>query len=198
LDQIAYLSTSCGPQFWDIELDFSKDELRQAFSQTQSIYLQRRPPREGAFTSTLRTLGNDRKGDNPLDWIFGLEKLRGVSYAERAALLESNEKEQEEGSAIDAGMEMERGIVEGGDRERLEGARLLFEWGAARERLLQHTKPGVHNSQATIKPGDTEEDSVIGENMATHDSGDNVWWIKDSAIETLKGRVWLAAREGEQ
>lgn len=198
LDQISSLSTSCGPRFWDVELDFSNEELRRAFAQTQSIYLQRRPPREGAFTSTLRTLGNDDKGDNPLEWIFGLDKLRGVSYAERAALLESNEKEQEAGSAVDARMEMERGIIEGGDRERLEGARLLFEWGAARERLLNHNIPSVHDSQATIRPGGSQGDETVEENVTSHDPGDDVWWMRDSAIEALKGQVWLAAREGEQ
>ncbi|EFY99723.1 anaphase-promoting complex subunit 1 domain protein [Metarhizium robertsii] len=195
LDQISSLSTSCGPRFWDIELDFSNDELRQAFAQTQSIYLQRRPPSEGAFTSTLRTLGSDGKGNNPLEWIFGLGKLRSVSYAERAALMESNEKEQDAGSAVDARMEMERGILQGGDRERLEGARLLFEWGAARERLLKSAAPSVHDSQATVRPGDSQE--TIGEQVTPHAPGGDVWWMRDSAIEALKGQVWLAVRDGD-
>ncbi|KID98179.1 negative regulator of mitosis, partial [Metarhizium majus ARSEF 297] len=195
LDQISSLSTSCGPRFWDIELDFSNDELRQAFAQTQSIYLQRRPPSEGAFTSTLRTLGSDGKGNNPLEWIFGLGKLRSVSYAERAALMESNEKEQDAGSAVDARMEMERGILQGGDRERLEGARLLFEWGAARERLLRSAAPSVQDSQATVRPGDSQE--TIGEHVTPHAPGGDVWWMRDSAIEALKGQVWLAVRDGD-
>lgn len=195
LDQISSLSTSCGPRFWDIELDFSNDELRQAFAQTQSIYLQRRPPSEGVFTSTLRTLGSDGKGNNPLEWIFGLGKLRSVSYAERAALMESNEKEQDAGSAVDARMEMERGILQGGDRERLEGARLLFEWGAARERLLKSAAPSVLDSQATVRPGDSQE--TIGEQVTPHASGGDVWWMRDSAIEALKGQVWLAVRDGD-
>ncbi|EFY84476.1 20S cyclosome subunit (APC1/BimE), putative [Metarhizium acridum CQMa 102] len=195
LDQISSLSTSCGPRFWDIELDFSNDELRQAFAQTQSIYLQRRPPSEGAFTSTLRTLGSDGKGNNPLEWIFGLGKLRSVSYAERAALMESNEKEQDAGSAVDARMEMERGIAQGGDRERLEGARLLFEWGAARERLLKSAVPSAQDSQATIKPSDSQE--TMGEHVTPHAPGGDVWWMRDSAIEALKGQVWLAVRDGD-
>ncbi|KAK9441438.1 negative regulator of mitosis [Metarhizium brunneum] len=195
LDQISSLSTSCGPRFWDIELDFSNDELRQAFAQTQSIYLQRRPPSEGAFTSTLRTLGSDGKGNNPLEWIFGLGKLRSVSYAERAALMESNEKEQDAGSAVDARMEMERGILQGGDRERLEGARLLFEWGAARERLLRSAAPSVHDSQATVRPGDSQE--TIGDQVTPHAPGGDVWWMRDSAIEAFKGQVWLAVRDGD-
>ncbi|KAK2595391.1 Anaphase-promoting complex subunit 1 [Conoideocrella luteorostrata] len=198
LDQISSLSTSCGPQFWDVELDFANKELRKAFAQTQSIYLQRRPPHEGAFTSTLRSLGNDAKEDNPLEWIFQLGQLRGVSYAEKAALLESNAKEQEAESAVDARLEIEKGITEGGDRERLEGAKLLFEWGTSRERLLKHAIASIHDSQATVKAADSRADETIGENVVLHGSDDNVWWMRDSTIESLKGRVWLAAREAEQ
>ncbi|TWU78255.1 Anaphase-promoting complex subunit 1 [Metarhizium rileyi] len=200
LDQISSLSTSCGPRFWDVELDFSNNELREAFSQTQSIYLRRRPPSEGAFTSTLRALGSDSKGDNPLEWIFGLGKLQSVSYAERETLMESNEKEQDVGSAVDARMEMERGIAECGDRERLEGARLIFEWAAARERLLKSAAaPGMQDSQTTIKPGDdTQKEDTAEEHMVpSHGSSGDVWWMKDSAIEALKGQVWLAVRDGD-
>jgi anaphase-promoting complex subunit 1 len=94
-------------------------------------------------------------------------------------------------------MEMERGIIEGGDRERLEAARVLFEWGTARERLLKHKTTSVHDSQATIKAGDTQGDETIGDNVTSHESSDDVWWMRDSAIEALKGQVWLAARDGE-
>ncbi|KHN97163.1 negative regulator of mitosis [Metarhizium album ARSEF 1941] len=197
LDQISSLSTSCGPRFWDIELDFSNDELRRAFSHTQSMYLQRRPPSEGAFTSTLRTLGSEGKGNNPLEWIFGLGKLESVSYAERAALLESNDKEQDGVSAVDARMEMESGIVQGGDRERLQGARLLFEWGATRERLLKSAAPSLQESQATIKTGASQEAETTGGGLASRSPGGDVWWMRDSAIEALKGQVWLAVRDGD-
>ncbi|QUC23151.1 uncharacterized protein UV8b_07392 [Ustilaginoidea virens] len=202
LDQISSLSTSCGPQFWDVTLDFSNKERRCAFARTQSIYLRRRPPLEGSFASTLRTLGSDSKGTNPLEWIFSLEQLQGVSHVEKAALLDGNEDGQEVGLAVDARMEMQRGIADGGDRERFEGARLLFEWASARERLLKdNTSPGMHDSQATIKAdvsdADETADETADDNAVSHDPGDNVWWMRDTAIEALKGQVWLAAREGE-
>lgn len=199
LDQISSLSTSCGPQFWDVELNFSNEELRKAFGRTQSIYLRRRPPREGPFTSTLRALGSDDKEKNPLEWIFQLDHLRGINHAEKAALLESNEKELETGSAVDARMEMERGIMEGGDRERLEGAKLLFEWGAARERLLRQGMTSVHDSQATVRAGDGSvgEWSASELGVVQDAEDDNVWWMADSTIEALKGQVWLASRAAE-
>ncbi|KAG5981396.1 hypothetical protein E4U55_002985 [Claviceps digitariae] len=199
LDQISSLSTSCGPQYWDVELNFSNEELRKAFARTQSIYLRRRPPREWAFTSTLRALGSDGKDKNPLEWVFQLDHLRGIDHAEQAALLESNEKELEAGSAVDARMEMERGIMEGGDRERLEGAKLLFEWGATRERLLKHGMSSVHDSQATVRAGGANPaaSSASEPGVAQDTDDDNVWWMTDSAIEALKGQVWLASREAE-
>ncbi|KAG5930257.1 hypothetical protein E4U42_002469 [Claviceps africana] len=200
LNQISSLSTSCGPQFWDVDLDFSNEELQKAFARTQSIYLRRRPPREGAFTSTLRALGSDGKEENPLEWIFQLDHLRDVDHAEKAALLESNEKELEAASAVDARLEMKRGIMEGGDRERLEGARLLFEWGATRERLLNHDTTSVHDSQATVRAeGESLGESSASDAAVVPDAGDeSIWWMTDSNIEALKGQVWLASREAER
>ncbi|KAF7555133.1 hypothetical protein G7046_g6627 [Stylonectria norvegica] len=187
LDQIASLSTTCGPQFWDVELDFSNEELRVAFAGNQSLYLRRRPPREGAFNSTLRALGSDDKGKDPLEWVFGLESLKGVSYAERAVVLERDDEEQQTGSAVDARMELEKGITDGTDRERLEGARMLFEWGAARDRLLQTS---MVDSQETI--------TQSRELASRGPEEEGTWWMRDSVIEGLKGKVWLAGREAEQ
>ena len=187
LDQVASLSTDCGPQYWDVELDFRDERVRKAFGETQSLYLRRRPPRGGVFTSTLGALGADGKGDEPLAWIFGLKGLEGVSYVERAAILDGGEGEEEVSSAVDAKLEMERGILGGGDRERLEGARLLFEWGGARHRLLKRDNPSDSQETETT-PSQQEKDETVA---------DAVWWMKDGAIEALKGKVWLAGREGE-
>jgi anaphase-promoting complex subunit 1 len=196
LDQISSLSTNCGPQYWDIELDFSDQKVRESFAKAQSLYLRRRPPREGSFTSALRTLGKDSEGENPLEWIFGLDGLRGVSYAEKAALLESGEDEPGIGFAVDARLEMEAGINDGGDLERLEGARLLFEWGAVRDRLVQR-KTGAdagasHDSEATVTARAQQSQDI-----EAGFEDDPVWWMRDSDIETLKGKVWLTAREAE-
>ncbi|EGX96345.1 20S cyclosome subunit (APC1/BimE), putative [Cordyceps militaris CM01] len=207
LDQISSLSTHCGPQFWDIELDLSDETVRAAFAKTQSLHLRRRPPREGTFPSTLRALGRDGDGQNPIEWLFDLEGLKGVSYAEKAALLESGEEDPETGAAVDARLEFEKGICEGGDLERLEGARLLFEWGSARDRLRQNDgRPAVadpstsHDSQETITMRSRRRRSLAEESENEQDDEGNkaVWWMRDSDLEALKGKVWLAAREAEQ
>lgn len=192
LDQIAKLSTAASPQYWDVKLDFANEELRESFAKTQSIYLRRRPAQEEAFPSTLRALGKEELDKNPMEWVFGLDALRGVSYAERATILENGEEEEyETGRAVDVRMEMERGITDGGDRERLEGARLLFEWGSARDRVLKGSN--IHDSQATIKDDEEPVDD--------RDGGiDGSWWMRSSAIEALKGKVMLEGRGegGEQ
>ncbi|RSM20894.1 hypothetical protein CDV31_000265 [Fusarium ambrosium] len=196
IDQIASLSTACGPQFWNVELDFSNEEVRDAFKDTQSLYLRRRPPREGAFASTLRALGKDEKGKDPLEWVFGLDGLRSISHAERTVVLERGDETPQVGSAIDARLEMEKGISEGTDRERLEGARLLFEWAGVRDKLRH---PSLFDSQETITEsrahGDTGEEQE--EQEATSED-EAVWWMRDSVVENLKGMVWLASRESEQ
>lgn len=191
LDQIARLSTDCGPQFWNVELDFANADLKEAFSRTQSIHLRRRPPGESAFSSTLRALGSGGSADprrpgTPLEWVFGLAGLRGTSYAERATILENSDERPETARAVDARLEMERGVAEGGDRERLEGARLLFEWGGARDRLLG--REAMADSQATIK---------VDENGDPEEGDLGVWWMRDGVVEALRGRVMMAAREVE-
>ncbi|EMT68286.1 Negative regulator of mitosis [Fusarium odoratissimum] len=186
-------NTSTEP-FWDVELDFSNPEVRAAFQDTQSLYLRRRPPREGAFASTLRALGRDEKGKDPLEWVFGLEGLRGISYAERAIVLERGDDTQHSGSAVDARLEMAKGIAEGTDRERLEGARLLFEWASVRDRLRG---TNMFDSQETITESHVrrEVEREDDQDATVEDGG--VWWMRDSVIENLKGMVWLASREGE-
>ncbi|KAL7797291.1 hypothetical protein V8C37DRAFT_370626 [Trichoderma ceciliae] len=202
LDQISSVTTAGGPQFWDVELDFSNEELRETFAQTQSLYLRRRPPREGAFTSTLGALGEQGNGDNPLQWVLNLGALQDLSYAEKAALLDTGDEEQGGiGSAVDARLEMERGITEGGDRERLEGARLLFEWGDTRDNLRQSSSTAMSDSQSTIKPANSQDESredAPAEQEEKEDGVEGVWWMRDSAIEALKGKVWMAARQHEQ
>lgn len=205
LDQISSVTTAGGPQFWDVELDFSNDELRESFAQTQTLYLRRRPPREGTFASTLRALGEDGKGDNPLAWVLNLSALQDLSYAEKAALLDTGDEEQGSiGTAVDARLEMERGIMEGGDRERLEGARLLFEWGDARDNLRQASSAAaaISDSQSTIKPATphhgSRDEATPEQDEKEDEKAEGVWWMRDSAIEALKGKVWMAVRQHEQ
>ncbi|KAL6820645.1 hypothetical protein V8C40DRAFT_58479 [Trichoderma camerunense] len=203
LDQISSVTTAGGPQYWDVELDFSNEELRKTFAQTHNLFLRRRPPREGTFTSTLRALGEQEKGENPLEWILSLDALQDLSYAEKAALLDAGDEQQGGmGSAVDARLEMERGVMEGGDRERLEGARLLFEWGDSRDNLRQSSLTAMTDSQSTIKPANSQdepkEDAPAQHEEIEEDEAEGVWWMRDSAIEALKGKVWMVARQHEQ
>lgn len=154
----------------------------------------------------MRALGEDGKGDNPLGWVLNLSALQDLSYAEKAALLDTGDEEQGSiGTAVDARLEMERGIMEGGDRERLESARLLFEWGDARDNLRQVSAAAaaISDSQSTIKPATPHRhgsrDGATPEQEEKEDEkAEGVWWMRDSAIETLKGKVWMAARQHEQ
>lgn len=194
LDQIASLSTSCGPDFWDVELDLSNEKLRSAFAETLSIHLRRRPAREGAFTSTARALGNDSQAVEPLAWVFNQDSLRDISHAERAAILDYSEQEHHMTNVVDARLEIEGAIMHGGDLERLEGARLLFGWSAARDRIRG---TNVHDSQATITETNVHGNKRQSQDQDDKENADGSWWMRDSIIESLKGQVWLAGRDAE-
>lgn len=71
-------------------------------------------------------------------------------------------------------------------RDELLGLRLLFAWAEKRrERLLASsgTRAEEHDGTGDVDGG--EQDG----------SG---WWLRDSVVEMLKGRVWLAAREEDE
>ncbi|KAF6808009.1 20s cyclosome subunit (apc1) [Colletotrichum musicola] len=190
LAEIASIRTKAGPAFWDLELDFEKNPaLAEAFARNQSLYLRRRPAQEAPFSSTLRALGRDALADvaddarrDPLEWIFGLDALRDLTHAERATVLDrmasadgAAGETSGSSSSIDARLVLERGL-EGTSRERLLGLRMLFEWADRRAQL-----EGGSWAKALAKAG--------------NEGKRQEWWLRDSVVEDLKGRVFLAGRE---
>lgn len=192
LCDIKSLRTNAGPAFWDVELDFSSNaSLSEALSKNHSLFLRRRPPQEAPFTATLRALGRDALADitheggqrDPLEWIFKTPGLSQLTHAERALVLD-RAADADSGatstSAVDARLVLDQSI-DGSSRDRLQGLKLLFEWADVRGRMVN---PPVDESGATITERKSQDDEVPEE-----------WWLRDSTIEALKGRVFLAGRE---
>ncbi|PHH79166.1 hypothetical protein CDD82_2561 [Ophiocordyceps australis] len=190
LDSIARLATVCGPKYWDLELDFSRPLVKKAFAESLSLHLRPRPPRDGLFTSSLLALSRDPKDRDALEDVFKLQSLSSTaSYAERLALFESCERDAQSLHVLDCHLEMARAIADGADRERLENARLLFAWGAARRRLLAPSpRPSEHDAAAAAPSEPGRREAAQG--------GGGEWWMSDAAIDVLRGQVWLAARDG--
>lgn len=197
LEQISSLSTKSGPRYWDVNLDFKDETLRESFAQTQSLYLRRRPPLEGAFTSALRALGDGGVDDSPMQWILHLDSLLGVSYAQRAGLLDAAENEQDMGGAVDMKMELEKGILDGVDMERLESAKLLFDWSSVRHRIASQRENTAARRTEIEAATITASQQLQAENEGSHETeqGCVPWFMRDNDIESLKGKVWLTAKE---
>lgn len=189
LEDISYVRTDATAQgYWNLELDFEhKPDLIIAFNTNQTLNLRQRPLHESVVGATLRALGRDSLSDNsssgayataearvkePLSWVFGLDALASLTHAERAMVLDRSGGEggSEEAATteVDARLALESGL-DGWSRESLEGLRLLFEWAEKR---------------ASSKN--------LGE--ATDDSEGEGWWLRDSVVEILKGKAWLAAQ----
>lgn len=189
LGEIASIRTNAGPAFWDLEIDFEKNpSFVDAFRQNQSLYLRRRPAQEAPFTSTLRALGRDALADvtdngrqDPLEWVFGLDALRDLTYAERATVLDRTTNSdgvasESSGSAVDSRLVLQRSM-DGSSRERLLGLKMLFEWADRRAQL-----EGSSWAQSKSGGGEGEKNQE--------------WWMRDSVVEELKGRVFMAGRDG--
>lgn len=205
LDEISTVRTDATAQgYWNLELDFEhKPELITAFRKNQTLNLRQRPLHEGVFGATLRALGRDGLSSDhgggggggggghnphnataddstkePLEWVFNHPALASLTHAERAMVLDRSGGEggSEEAATteIDARLALESGL-DGWSRESLEGLKLLFGWAEKRS-LARGPSDGV----AAGAPGDDEGEG---------------WWLRDSVVEMLKGKAWLAARE---
>jgi anaphase-promoting complex subunit 1 len=200
--------------------------LIEDFRKNQSLYLRRRPAHENPFPATLRALGSGEIASaNPiehasLEWLFGLDALKDFTHTERALVLDhlgsSGGVGEGKGAitAVDTMLVLRSGL-DGWSRDRLLGLRLLFEWADRRSLLLKpaatsnaakqdtdKSKAKKKSKRASTAKGKSVSVETPSRTVPPKTSGvgvtekDNDWWLRDSAIEELKGRAWLAGREG--
>ncbi|ROW08743.1 hypothetical protein VPNG_06380 [Cytospora leucostoma] len=200
LEEISTVRTDATAQgYWNLELDFEhRPELVTEFKKNQTLHLRQRPLHESIFGATLRALGRDglaekkastvfagdttsssgSGGRDPLEWVFDQPALAGLTHAERAMVLDRSGGEggSEEAATteVDARLALESEL-DGWSREGLEGLKLLFGW--AERRALSRSSADV--------PQEDGGGGAEGEG----------WWLRDSVVEMLKGKAWLAARE---
>ncbi|KUI62408.1 Negative regulator of mitosis [Cytospora mali] len=196
-EEISTVRTDATAQgYWNLELDFEqRPELVAEFRKNQTLHLRQRPLHESIFGATLRALGRDGLTDkssntifsgdasssstgsrDPLEWIFNQPALIGLTHAERSMVLDRSGGEggSEEAATteVDALLTLESGL-DGWSKEGLEGLKLLFEWAGRRV-------PSSSSEEAQREEGGAEGGG---------------WWLRDSVVEMLKGKAWLAARE---
>ncbi|KAK4244968.1 hypothetical protein C7999DRAFT_16812 [Corynascus novoguineensis] len=126
-------------------------------------------------------------------------------------------------TAVDARLVLRAGAqgVGGWSRDRLLGLRFLFEWAERRVVYAQGRgdggaekqheevekakgkgkgkKAGSGRGKKKVSLGVTTQEATSAEQEKTTDeitAMDGAWWLRDSAIEELKGMTWLAGREG--
>ncbi|KAB5526420.1 putative APC1 protein [Coniochaeta sp. 2T2.1] len=209
-------ATSLG--YWDITISFtSQPELAQSFRQNQSLYLRRRPALEGPFPATIRALG--RRGNiplaeggevveaDPMEWIFTLPALQELTHAEREVVMDLiGAGAGEMGTtAVDTRLVLAAGL-DGWSRDRLLGLRVLFAWVEGRGLLRRDdTKEEIEKSankgkgkmveKGKKKEGSGTRDEEDDDGAVVKAVGGDEWWIRDSVVDTLKGRAWLAGRD---
>ncbi|KAK4195518.1 hypothetical protein QBC40DRAFT_19851 [Triangularia verruculosa] len=224
LDDVLRVTTdAAGLGYWDLVIDLEHHPtLADDFRNNQSVYLRRRPAHEGTFPATLRALGSSEivdaaVGRDPMEWVFDLQALQDLTHAERALVLDrlgsgGGVGEGEGAStAVDAKLVLRSGLdTEDWSRDRLLGLRLLFEWAERRavfagsvldQNQIEDVK-GKKKGKTPASKGKKRVSMSVGQQETSGEKREldmvergDAWWMRDSAIEELKGRAWLAGRE---
>ena len=227
LDDIIAIRTDASAQgFWDLEVGFERDpSLRAAFQANQNLYLRRRPAHDGVFATTLQALsrsadatmrqasdstnGGGGAGD-PLEWLFGLGTFKGLSRAEQAFVLGEDGGGGGGGggslsslsSVVDARLALAGGLHCGWGRDRLLDLRLLFAWAEQRSTRLEADRARESEVDKPGQGNDAENKDVqLPPWPNTHTgmgTGSVDWWMTDSAVDKLKGKVWQIGQEEEE
>lgn len=255
--------------YWDLTIDLERSpQLADDFRENQTVYLRRRPGNESTFSATLRALGSSSSFSSslplvfgvevgggagagaggtsaePLEWVFGLDALKGLTRAERAVVLDRLGLDgggvgEGEGAttAVDARLVLRSGLASWRwSRDGLLGLRLLFEWAERRGLFVASERAGDETQEQPQPQPQQPAEGVAGRKRRDKGKGkksesrkgkkkvsvgtaafaepgsasaqekkvgpsgsgrmEGSWWLRDSAIEELKGRTWLADREG--
>ena len=138
LDQIKTVGTTSGG-YWNMTLDFENNATHlSSFKSTRTIYVRRRPAHDAStssFQATLQALNDiDSAPPQSLEWLFTLPAFSTLTKAERALVLppdhggSSNLHAGTAQTPVDARLVLEHATLDSGNRDRLMGLRLLFEW----------------------------------------------------------------------
>ncbi|KAI0398015.1 hypothetical protein F5Y17DRAFT_413177 [Xylariaceae sp. FL0594] len=205
LTDVASIRTT-SPEFWNLELNLeAHPEYIEAFSHTQTLYLRRRPVGDSQFAATMMALGREdtsfstvkptEQAAQPLEWLFDhVPSLQRLTHAERDLVLDRSVGGPDVGDAaasvVDARLVLEESI-KGGNRLDMLALKGLFDWTEQRANMAQERERGQQVREGKRAEG-TAGASTASANL-TGWSGDG--WLRESVIESLKGRVWLAGRE---
>ncbi|APA14270.1 hypothetical protein SS1G_11926 [Sclerotinia sclerotiorum 1980 UF-70] len=138
INQIKTVRT-CSPEFWNVVLDLESNKAHvEAFKSTQTLYVRKRPAHDAstnAFKATLQALDEaDQTVNQSLQWLFELPAFSTLTKAERALVLPPDHGGPRdihagtEQTSVDSRLVLEHATLDSGNKDRLLGLRLLFEW----------------------------------------------------------------------
>ncbi|KAI9891621.1 MAG: Anaphase-promoting complex subunit 1 [Vezdaea aestivalis] len=122
-------------EYWQVVLDFANNQAHlDSFSQNQTIFLRRRVAHESshsAFQANFLSISNREGEQHPLEWLFGLNALKGIGRSERGLILPldigSAAHINMESTVIDTRL-MLNGYLHSGNRDKLWSIRMILEW----------------------------------------------------------------------
>ncbi|KAJ8063692.1 hypothetical protein OCU04_007557 [Sclerotinia nivalis] len=138
INQIKTVRT-CSPEYWNVVLDLESNKAHvEAFKSTQTLYVRKRPAHDAstnAFKATLQALDEaDQTANQSLQWLFELPAFSTLTKAERALVLPPDHGGPRdihagtEQTSVDSRLVLEHATLDSGNKDRLLGLRLLFEW----------------------------------------------------------------------
>ncbi|KAI9643548.1 Anaphase-promoting complex subunit 1 [Ciborinia camelliae] len=141
IPEISQIKTvrTCSPEYWNVVLDLESNKAHvEAFKSTQVLYVRKRPAHDAstnAFKATLQALDEaDQTANQSLQWLFELPAFATLTKAERALVLPPDHggprdiNAGTEQTSVDSRLVLEHATLNSGNKDRLLGLRLLFEW----------------------------------------------------------------------
>ena len=212
-------------EYWDMTLDFDQKlgddgekNTAMIYSRISALYLSRRAaydaPTSSVFVSALQALDDAdpapgvssvptaattshaaKPSTNPFEWLWNLDRLKGLDVAERALVLppQGHGARGLRGTVVDTRLSLENGTLP--PEKSGEGRRKMQVGPMSRDKLWQlRLLIAWVDWEERMEIGISKED-VGGLNCSAKAGG---VWLRKEVVEGLKWRVWRIVAEADE
>lgn len=202
IEMIASITTG-SREYWAVHLDFINEPAhRSAFEKTWTVYVKRRPAYaasdpwgSGTFRSTMWAIGDvdkTHKKKEVFEWLWQFDAFKKFTEVERELVLPTGGRMIQKGlgtTLVDTRLVLQNCTVDAGKRDRLEGAKGLFEW--AQGMAENKNEPRWVRREAVL-----DVKAALGEKEVESDEKENGGWIEKADVDEEDDEYGYERKEG--